>query len=106
MFVIYMLSGIGGGLLSYFMMLYSGDYEVSAGASGAVFGTIGGLILVVIRHRGRFEGLTVKGMILMAVLSLYYGFSTIGIDNWCHVGGILTGFLAAMILYHKKVENC
>lgn len=40
----------------------------------------------------------------MAVLSLYYGFSTIGIDNWCHVGGILTGFLAAMILYHKKVE--
>lgn len=44
MFVIYMLSGIGGGLLSYFMMLYSGDYAVSAGASGAVFGTIGGLI--------------------------------------------------------------
>ena len=38
MFVIYMLSGIGGGLLSYFMMLYSGDYAVSAGASGAVFG--------------------------------------------------------------------
>ena len=106
MFVIYMLSGIGGGLLSYFMMLYSGDYAVSAGASGAVFGTIGGLIWVVIRHRGRFKGLTVKGMILMAVLSLYYGFSTIGIDNWCHVGGILTGFLAAMILYHKKVENC
>lgn len=102
MFVIYMLSGIGGGLLSYFMMLYSGDYAVSAGASGAVFGTIGGLIWVVIRHRGRFKGLTVKGMILMAVLSLYYGFSTIGIDNWCHVGGILTGFLAAMILYHKK----
>lgn len=51
MFVIYMLSGIGGGLLSYFMMLYSGDYAVSAGASGAVFGTIGGLIWVVIRHR-------------------------------------------------------
>jgi rhomboid protease GluP len=106
MFVIYMLSGIGGGILSYFMMLYSGDYAVSAGASGAVFGMIGGLIWVVIRHRGRFEGLTVKGMMLMVALSLYYGFSTIGIDNWCHVGGILTGFLAAMILYHKKVENC
>ena len=105
MLVIYMLSGIGGGILSYFMMLYSGD-AVSAGASGAVFGMIGGLIWVVIRHRGRFEGLTVKGMMLMAALSLYYGFSTIGIDNWCHVGGILTGFLAAMILYHKKVENC
>ena len=92
--------------MSYFMMLYSGDYAVSAGASGAVFGMIGGLIWVVIRHRGRFEGLTVKGMMLMAALSLYYGFSTIGIDNWCHVGGILTGFLEAMILYHKKVENC
>lgn len=106
MLAIYLMSGIGGGLLSYFMMLGSGDYAVSAGASGAVFGTIGGLIWVVIRHRGKFEGLTVKGMILMAALSLYYGFSTIGIDNWCHVGGILTGFIVSMILYHKNLENC
>ena len=104
--IVYFISGLAGNILSAWWDILTGSMAVSAGASGAVFGTIGGLIWVVIRHRGRFKGLTVKGMILMAVLSLYYGFSTIGIDNWCHVGGILTGFLAAMILYHKKVENC
>lgn len=93
MFVIYMLSGIGGGLLSYFMMLYSGDYAVSAGASGAVFGTIGGLIWVVIRHRGRFKGLTVKGMILMAVLSLYYGFPQLELITGVMLEEFLPDFL-------------
>lgn len=104
--VIYLSSAIGGGLLSYYVMLWTGDYAVSAGASGAVFGIIGGLLWAVIYHRGHFEGLTTRGMILMAALSLYYGFSTIGVDNWCHIGGILTGFLTAAILYHRKWQNC
>lgn len=102
MFLIYLTAGIGGGLLSYVMMLVSGDYAVSAGASGAVFGTIGGLLWVVIWNRGKFEGLTTKGLVLMSALSLYYGFSTIGVDNWSHIGGIIAGFIAAAILYHGK----
>lgn len=103
--VIYFLSGIGGGLLSLLMMVHSGDYAVSAGASGAIFGVIGGFLWAVIRHRGRLEGVTTRGMMLMIALSLYYGFSTIGIDNWCHVGGILTGFVVSVILYHGKCQK-
>lgn len=48
MAVVYFAAGIGGGLLSYIMMLLSGDYAVSGGASGAVFGVIGGLLLSLI----------------------------------------------------------
>lgn len=103
--VIYFLSGIGGGLLSLFMMVHTGDYAVSAGASGAIFGVIGGFLWAVIRHRGRLEGVTARGMMLMITLSLYYGFSTIGIDNWCHVGGIITGFVVSVILYHGKCQK-
>ena len=87
-------AGIGGGLLSYIMMLLSGNYAVSGGASGAVFGVIGGLLWVVIYHRGKLEGMTTKGILIMIVLSLYFGFTSIGVDNWCHVGGMLCGFLA------------
>lgn len=36
-FLIYLVSLIGAGLLSYGMMLRTGDYAVSAGASGAIF---------------------------------------------------------------------
>ena len=103
--LIYLLSGLGGGILSYLMMVYSGDYAVAAGASGAVFGTIGGLLWAVIWHRGRFEGLTTRGLILMIVLSLYYGFATIGVDNWSHIGGIVTGFVVAAIFYHGKSQK-
>lgn len=102
---VYLFSGIGGGLLSYHMMIKTGEFAVSAGASGAVFGTIGGLLWAVILHRGRFEGLTTKGLILMIVLSLYYGFSTMGVDNWGHIGGMLAGFLVSIILCHRKRQK-
>lgn len=101
----YLFSGIGGGLLSYLMMEWSGDYAVAAGASGAVFGIIGALLWAVIRHRGRFQGMTTRGLLVMLALSLYYGFSTIGVDNWSHIGGMVTGFAAAAIFYHGKVQK-
>ena len=105
MAVVYFAAGIGGGLLSYIMMLLSGNYAVSGGASGAVFGVIGGLLWVVIYHRGKLEGMTTKGILIMIVLSLYFGFTSIGVDNWCHVGGMLCGFLATLILYHGKRQK-
>ncbi len=103
--LIYFLSEIGGGLLSYCVMLYTEDYAVSAGASGAVFGTIAGLLWVVIFHKGCFGGITVRGLLLMLALSLYYGFSTMGVDNWGHIGGAATGFVSAIILYHRKRQT-
>ena len=64
------------------MMLRTGDYAVSAGASGAIFGVIGGFLWIVILHRGRFEQITTQGIMMMIVLTIYYGFSSAGIDNW------------------------
>lgn len=106
MLMIYILSLLGGSLLSFTVMLVTGDYAVSAGASGAVFGVIGAFLWVVILHRGRLEGITAKGILFMILLMIYYGFSTSGIDNWGHIGGVLIGFLTAVILYHRKRQKC
>lgn len=103
--IIYLLALAGGGLLSFGVMVYTGEYAVAAGASGAVFGIIGALLWVVFLHRGRFEGMTTRGLIFMIALSLYYGFSTIGVDNWAHIGGIVTGFVCTAILYHGKRQK-
>lgn len=105
MLLIYFLSGIGGGLLSYHMMLYTGDYAVAAGASGAIFGILGTMLWLVILNKGNLQGVTTKRMILMLVLSLYYGFATVGVDNFAHIGGAITGFLFAIILFHRKYQK-
>lgn len=104
-FLIYLVSLIGAGLLSYGMMLRTGDYAVSAGASGAIFGVIGGFLWIVILHRGRFEQITTWGIMMMIVLTIYYGFSSAGIDNWGHIGGLLAGFVATVILYHRNRQK-
>ena len=99
---LYVLAGIGGSSLSYLQMLHSGDYAVVAGASGAIFGIIGALLWIVIIHKGRYETLTGKGLIIMIVLCLYYGISSGGVDNWGHIGGLLGGFVLGILLYRKK----
>lgn len=99
--VLYLLAGVGGSTLSYLQMLHSGEYAVAAGASGAIFGIIGALLWIVIRHKGRYETLTGGGLVFMIVISLYYGIKTGGVDNWGHVGGLAMGFILGIILYRK-----
>lgn len=105
MCVIYLLSLLGGSLLSYGMMLAAGDYAISAGASGAVYGIIGGVLWIVIRHQGHYAGISTKRMLFMLLLTVYYGFTSVDIDNWGHIGGLAVGFCAAVILYHGKYQK-
>lgn len=103
--VIYMLSLLGGSLLSYAVMLHTGEFAVSAGASGAVFGIIGGVLWIVLLCKGRLEDITTRGILIMLLLSVYFGFSSSGVDNWCHIGGAVTGFVATAILYRRKRQK-
>ena len=100
--LIYIAGGLGGNFISLFWVMRTGDYSVSAGASGAVFAVMGGMIYVIIRHRGRVADLTMKQMLIMAAFSLYFGFASEGVDNAAHAGGLLCGFLAAVIFYHPR----
>ena len=70
------------------MDFYTGNLAVSAGASGAIFGLLGALLWVVIRNRGKAGRLTGRGMPFMVLLSLYFGFTSTGVDNAAHVGGL------------------
>ncbi len=100
--VIYLAGGLGASGLSYHRSVQTISMDVSAGASGAVFSVIGAMIYVLLLNRGQLEGLTMRQMVFMAVLSLYFGFTTTGVDNAAHVGGLLCGFLLAVILYRRR----
>ena len=100
--ILYLFSGLGGNLLSAYWDIRVGDYAVSAGASGAIFGVIGALLYVAIRNRGRIGDISGKGLVFMIILSLYYGYSSGGVDNMAHIGGLIAGFLLSVLLQEEE----
>ncbi len=100
--LIYFVSGIAGNLLSLWRDMTTGEQAVSAGASGAIFGLMGALLCVVIANRGRLGRLSGRGMLIMVILSLYFGLTSRGVDNLAHIGGLVTGFVMAAVLYRRK----
>ncbi len=104
--LIYLFSGVAGNLLSCYLEYRRGVTVVSAGASGAIFGVMGAMLYVLLVNHGRLEDLTVRQIAIMAGFSLYFGFTSSGVDNAAHVGGLLGGFLLALLLYRvKKVKD-
>ena len=99
----YLLCGLGGNLFSLVMGNAAGiDYQtVSAGASGAIFGVVGGLIYAVAVNRGRLEDLSTRQLMFLTVVTLYHGFINTGINNAAHIGGLLTGLVLGLLLYRK-----
>ena len=97
--LIYIISGISGGLLSVAM---NGDV-VSVGASGAIFGLFGALLYFGYNYRG-YIGAIIKSQILPIVIyNLLIGFFISGIDMWGHVGGLIGGIITAYAL--GTIEN-
>ena len=97
----YLLCGIGANVASLVVELNSSVQAVGAGASGAIFGVIGGLFYVVTINWGQLEDLNTTQLVVMILLSLYHGFTSTGVDNVAHVGGLVLGMLLAAVLYRK-----
>ena len=73
-----------------------GDPGPSVGASAALFGLIGAMIAMGVRHRSAL-GDAVKGLyIRWAIYGLLFGLLP-GVDNAAHVGGLATGFVVAYV---------
>ena len=100
--IIYIVGGLAGNFLSLGLAVARDENILSAGASGAIFAVIGALLYIVIRNHGRLEDLTAGRILLMTVYILYEGFRDSGVNNAAHVGGLIGGFLLAVLLYHKR----
>lgn len=97
--LMYLCSGLLGSALS---LHFSAQQRVSVGASGAIFGIAGALLVAVLQHRKTLPRLFGKqmlsGMGFFILYSLAQGFANAGIDNAAHVGGLIAGGLMAVIL--------
>lgn len=93
--IIFMISGICGGLLSAIAIP---DNVISGGASGAIFGLAGALLYFGYHYR-TYLGSALKSQIIPVILiNLGIGFIIPGIDNMAHIGGLIGGVLTTMAL--------
>ena len=98
--IIYFISALSGGLLS---ALFSDG--ISIGASGAIFGLLGALVYFGLQFRLYLTDALVSKIFPIIIINLLIGFTVTGIDNACHIGGLIGGFLAAMAVGVPEVEN-
>ncbi len=84
--VIYVLSGIVGSLMS--QLTHHGG--ISAGASGALCGMIGALFFYGKRRGGHLGRQLASRMLFWTVFIFAFGMMP-GVDNWGHLGGLLGG---------------
>ncbi|MBQ7136387.1 MAG: rhomboid family intramembrane serine protease [Bacilli bacterium] len=89
--IVYFASAVVGSLFS--ILLTNG---VSVGASGAVFGLMGSLLYFGYHYRV-YLGTVLKSQIIpLIVINLLIGFSSSGIDNFAHIGGLIGGALSTV----------
>lgn len=98
---IYLLSGILGGIVTYFLLP---PETLAAGASGAIFGVFGALgVFYIVNRRalGAFGRNAMFQWLFWLGLNLVWGFSTPGIGILDHLGGLVAGILISFFLIPK-----
>ena len=95
--VLYLVAALGGAVASY---LFSDLRTVSVGASGAIFGLMGAL--VVAGKRLRYD---VTQVLVLLGINVVIGFLAPGVDWRAHLGGALTGAVVAAVMAYAPKQS-
>ena len=102
----YILAGIAASIASYVF----GDNDLAVGASGAIFGLFGVVLVATQYHHAvlDMQSRAIASQIgLLIVLNLFLGISGIfgNVDNFAHIGGLLAGLWLAVIMPPGRVPT-
>ena len=92
--IIYFVRALTASLLS---AVLSGS-GLSVGASGAIFGLLGALVYFGYHYRLYLGNSLIYNVVPIIILNLIIGFSFTNIDNFAHIGGLLGGVFASMMV--------
>ena len=93
--IIYVAALIGGGIAAYISTVGTASYTV--GASGAIMGIFGAMIVLAFKMPPLRRELW-RAALIPILLTLGYGVFNKNISNAGHVGGLITGILAAALI--------
>jgi membrane associated rhomboid family serine protease len=93
--LLYLLAGLAASAASY---MFGPAFQVSAGASGAIFGIFGGVFAVNYRRRHTAQGaIAMRAMVQIIVLNLIINVLLASYLDWrAHVGGAVAGLIIGL----------
>ena len=101
--VLYLAAGVAGSAASAYL---GGDQRLSVGASGAIFGLLGGALVGMIQLRGHVPEAWRKqvftNLLVVVGLNFYIGYAIPRVDNSAHMGGLAGGVLVGLILIRAR----
>ncbi len=105
MFIAYMLSGVTSMFVTGFTSLVLGNMNTSTvGASGAIYGIIGSYIVseLFLPKGLKNPKKLITGTLYMIIMSAFIP----GVDNVCHVAGLIAGMITMLIIkFIKRATN-
>jgi len=98
--ILYFASGIIANIATYLI----GVSPYSLGASGSIFGLMGGFAAFYIKNKqvlGRFSDAGLQSIMRNLMANLLYGMYANNIDTWAHLGGFAGGAVVSFIIAPK-----
>ncbi|XP_022984650.1 RHOMBOID-like protein 2 [Cucurbita maxima] len=93
--VIYLVSGLGGSVLSSLFI----QNNISVGASGALFGLLGAMLSELFTNWTIYTNKAAALITLLVIIAINLGIGILPhVNNFAHVGGFFTGFLLGFVL--------
>ncbi|XP_016460650.1 RHOMBOID-like protein 2 [Nicotiana tabacum] len=93
--VIYLLSGMGGSVLSCLFIQRS----ISVGASGALFGLLGAMLSELLTNWTIYTNKAAALFTLIIIIAINLAVGLLPhVDNYAHIGGFMSGFLLGFVL--------
>lgn len=90
--IIYLVSGL---VSSTFSFLFSNG--ISIGASGAIFGLLGTVLIFAYKMRKEIGKDFLRNIVSVIIVNLIIGVSIPNIDNFAHIGGLIGGILVTSL---------
>lgn len=95
--LVYLISGFGGSLMS---ALFIQSSSVSVGASGALFGLIGSMLSELITNWSLYANKVAALLTLLLVILSNLALGLLPrVDNFAHIGGLVSGFLLGFVVF-------
>ncbi len=96
-FFIYLLGGIGSGLL----VTFTTDH-LTIGASGAIFAALGALLYITIYRTDLMSKQEIQSIRSLVIINIVFTFLGSNISISGHLGGIITGFILSYLLIQRN----